>query len=404
MSKTVLRAIILFIAFSSFVSATPRKFLFDAAHYQTAGNADWVIDEDNHVAARYPTPLQSTITSSTPETYWTGAVSSWGIKLVQLGHTVETLPAGTTITYGTSAAQDLQNYDVFIVDEPNSPFTSAERNALMNFVHNGGGLFIISDHNNADRNNDGWDALAVWNDLMRHSSAGNLPFGFKFDSVDVSPSSTNIAAAWSSDPVLNGPQGAVSQLIFHNGATITMYQTINPTVKGLIWTTGVSQGSTGLLCVSSTYGTGRIFAIGDSSPADDGTGSSGHTLYSSWLGEANGNHAKLHLNASLWLAKLTGVTQVNENGITPVKFSLEQNFPNPFNPVTSISYSIPKNEFVQIAVYDELGREVARVINEQQTTGTYKVDFNANDLSSGVYYYRLTAGEFTDTKKMMVIK
>jgi len=79
--------------------ATPKKFLFDAAHYQTAGNADWVIDEDNHVAGRYPTPDQSTITQSTPETYWTGAISSWGISLVKLGYYVETLPAGTTITY-----------------------------------------------------------------------------------------------------------------------------------------------------------------------------------------------------------------------------------------------------------------------------------------------------------------
>ncbi len=384
--------------------AQPKKFLFDAAHYQTAGNADWVIDEDNHVAGRYPTPLQSTITSSTVETYWTGAISSWGIKLVQLGHTVETLPAGTTITYGTAAAQDLQNYNVFIVDEPNSPFTASERNAIMSFVQNGGGLLIISDHNAADRNGDGWDALAVWNDLFRHSSYGNLPFGFKFDSVNVSPSSTNVAASWSSDPILNGPQGAVSQLIFHNGATITMYQTINPTVKGLIWTTGSSQGSTGLLCVSSTFGTGRIFAIGDSSPQDDGTGSSGHTLYSSWLGEANGNHARLHLNASLWLAKLTGVTPVIENGTTPDKFSLEQNFPNPFNPTTTISYSIPKSEFVKIAVYDELGREVANVVNEHQKAGSYKATFTSYDLSSGVYYYRLTAGEYTDTKKMMVIK
>lgn len=392
------------LALNSLASPQAKKFLFDAAHYQTAGNADWVIDEDNHVAARYPTPLQSTVTSSTVETYWTGAISSWGIKLVQLGHTVETLPAGSTITYGTAGAQDLQNYNVFIIDEPNSPFTAAERNALMSFVQHGGGLLIISDHNNADRNGDGWDALAVWNDLFRHSSYGNLPFGFKFDSVNVSPSSTNVAVSWSSDPILNGPQGAVSQLIFHNGATITMYQTINPNVKGLIWTTGSSQGSTGILCVSSTYGTGRVFAIGDSSPQDDGTGSSGHTLYSSWLGEANGNHARLHLNASLWLAKLTGVSPVNESGITPVKFSLEQNFPNPFNPTTSISYSIPKNEFVNITVYDALGREVASVVKEQQAAGSYKASFTAFDLPSGVYYYRLTAGEYTDTKKMTIIK
>ena len=90
-----------------------------------------MIDEDNHIAGRYPTPLQSTVNSSTVETYWTGALSSWGISLVQLGHEVESLPTGVTITYGTTNAQDLANYDVFIVDEPNSPFTLPEKNAII---------------------------------------------------------------------------------------------------------------------------------------------------------------------------------------------------------------------------------------------------------------------------------
>jgi len=96
-----------------------KKFLFDATHAETAGNADWVIDEDGSVPQQIPTPAQSTITSSTPETYWTGALSSWGIALVKLGNTVETLPSGTSITYGNSSnAQDLSHYDVFVVDEP----------------------------------------------------------------------------------------------------------------------------------------------------------------------------------------------------------------------------------------------------------------------------------------------
>ncbi|MDD5362441.1 MAG: hypothetical protein PHN88_09935 [Ignavibacteria bacterium] len=393
-------------------NATPKKFLFDAAHYQTAGNADWVIDEDNHIAARYPTPLQNTITSSTVETYWTGGISSWGIALVKLGHTVETLPAGTTITYGTNNPQDLQNYDVFIVDEPNSPFTTAEKNAIINYVQHGGGLFMISDHVNADRNNDGWDALRVWNDLMRNNSYGNLVFGFKIDSVNVSPSSTNVLSAWSSNPILNGPQGAVSQLNFNAGATITMYPAINSNVKGLIWKTGVSQGNTGLLCVSSTYGTGRVFAIGDSSPADDGTGSSGHTLYSSWLAEANGNHAKLHLNASLWLAKVTGVTAINEGITIPEKFSLAQNFPNPFNPSTKIKFDLPQEinsgaSNVNLVIYDVTGREVSTLVNEQLTPGSYSVEFTANALQSSVYFYKLQVTRYksySEVKKMMLVK
>jgi hypothetical protein len=388
------------------IQSQTKKFLFDATKYETAGNADWVIDEDNHVAARYPTPLQSTITSTTAETYWTGALSSWGIALVKLGHQVESLPVGTAITYGNSSnPQDLSNYNVFVVDEPNSPFTAAEKTAMLNFVYNGGGLFMISDHNNADRNGDGWDALAVWNNFMRTNSVGNLPFGFKFDSVNVSPNTTNILSTWSSNPILNGPQGAVTQVMFSAGATITIYPTINSNVKGLVWTTGVSQGTTGLLCISSTYGTGRVFAIGDSSPADDGTGSPGHTLYNGWLVDAGGNHARLHLNASLWLAKLTGLTGISENN-TPAKFSLEQNYPNPFNPETKINYSISGNSDVSLKVFDIDGKEVADLVNDFQLSGNYSVSFGVSkyNLSSGVYYAVLNVSGMKETIKMLLTK
>jgi hypothetical protein len=193
--------------------------------------------------------------------------------------------------------------------------------------------------------------------------------------------------------------------MFSNGATMTIYPSINPNVKGLVWTTGVSQGTTGLLCISSTYGTGRVFAIGDSSPADDGTGSSGHTLYNGWLVDAGGNHARLHLNASLWLAKVTGVTGISENN-TPVKFSLEQNFPNPFNPETKINYSIPVNSDVNIKVYDIEGKEIADLVNEFKTSGSYSVSFKASqlNLSSGVYYAVLNASGYRETIKMLLTK
>jgi hypothetical protein len=403
--KIVILLMLLVLSVMNLQSQT-KKFLFDATKYETAGNADWVIDEDNHVAARFPTPLQSTITSTTPETYWTGALSSWGIALVKLGHQVESLPVGTAITYGNGTnPQDLSNYNVFIVDEPNSPFTAAEKTAMLNFVYNGGGLFMISDHNAADRNGDGWDALAVWNNFMRTNSVGNLPFGFKFDSVNVSPNTTNVLSTWSSNPILNGPQGAVTQVMFSAGATITIYPAINPNVKGLVWTTGSSQGTTNLLCISSTYGTGRVFAIGDSSPADDSTGSSGHTLYNGWITDANGNHKRLHLNASLWLAKLTGVTNILENG-TPVKFALEQNYPNPFNPETKISYSIANSSAVSLKVYDVDGKEVANLVNESQAAGNYSVSLNASkySLASGVYYAVLNVSGTKETIKMLLTK
>jgi hypothetical protein len=277
-------------------STGAKKFLIDGAHGELAGNADWVLDVDSGLPVRFPTPAASGISSSTPETYWTGAISAWGVALVKLGHSVEQLPSGT-FTYGTTATQDLQNYDVLIINEPNVRFTTAEKTALLQFVQNGGGLFMISDHDISDRNNDGWDSPDIWNDLM----TGN-PFGITVNLDNIVENSTNELVS-STNPILNGPQGAVSQLSYHNGATATLSPTANSSVKGLIWRLSSTQGNANVMCASSTYGAGRIVFVGDSSPADDGTGSPGNTVYDGW--NENASHSRLHLNASLWLAKLT---------------------------------------------------------------------------------------------------
>ena len=282
------------------LTLTPKKFLFDATKAETAGNADWVIDEDSSNPQRIPTPAQTNITATTVENYWTGALSSWEIALAKLGHTLQTLPVGTAITYGGTGAQDLKNYDVFVVDEPNTRFTAAEKTAILNFVKNGGGLFMISDHTMSDRNNDGWDSPAIWNDLMSNNLVQTNPFGITITLDNFSETTSNRLSA-TTNPILNGSQGTVSQLKYSNGASMSVSITANPTVQGLIWRSTATQGTSNIMCASATFGTGRVFAIGDSSPADDGTGASGNTLYPGWTELAS--HARLHLNASLWLAK-----------------------------------------------------------------------------------------------------
>lgn len=85
-------------------------------------------------------------------------------------------------------------------------------------------------------------------------------------------------------------------------------------------------------------------------------------------------------------------------------FDLKQNYPNPFNPTTNIKFAIPKNGFVSLKVFDITGREVSTLINENMKSGAYVVDFNASELSSGVYIYKLVTNEFTSTKKMTLVK
>ena len=99
------------------------------------------------------------------------------------------------------------------------------------------------------------------------------------------------------------------------------------------------------------------------------------------------------------------VTDVNEiPGSTPTTFALEQNFPNPFNPSTKINFSLPVEGFVTLDVYNSIGQKVATLVNETKTAGTYAVNFNASDLTSGIYFYKISSGNFSETKKMILLK
>jgi hypothetical protein len=88
----------------------------------------------------------------------------------------------------------------------------------------------------------------------------------------------------------------------------------------------------------------------------------------------------------------------------PTKFDLSQNYPNPFNPTTKVNFDLPKDGMVSLKVYDMSGREVATMVNGFRTAGFYTIDFNAANLSSGVYFYSISAGEFSAVKKMALIK
>lgn len=100
-----------------------------------------------------------------------------------------------------------------------------------------------------------------------------------------------------------------------------------------------------------------------------------------------------------------GITAIQQTGNEiPITFSLSQNYPNPFNPATQISFEIPKTSIVNLTLYDATGRVIAQLVNQQLSPGSYKVDWDASNYPSGVYYYRLQAGEYTETKKMVLIK
>ncbi len=120
-----------------------------------------------------------------------------------------------------------------------------------------------------------------------------------------------------------------------------------------------------------------------------------------------GNAALPYMN---WIEsyKLLVTDVPRETNQTPKDFSLSQNYPNSFNPSTMINFQLPISNYITLKVYDVLGREVATLVNEEKSAGRYSVVFNASDLPSGVYFYRITAEgnskQFTDIKKLMLLK
>ncbi len=98
------------------------------------------------------------------------------------------------------------------------------------------------------------------------------------------------------------------------------------------------------------------------------------------------------------------VTDVSRPPGLPGEFQLFQNYPNPFNPSTTIAYELPKASIVQLTVYDILGRELKTLVNELKQAGRYEATFNASHLASGVYMYRLKAGSFVETKKLLLVR
>ena len=321
----------LLFAVFAFSTSSQTKVLFDATKHEMAGNADWVIDADawnNNMPAypctgstnesnpqRYPTPDQSGITQATPETYWTGGISAWAVDIVKTwGWTVESLPPGASITYGDGGnAQDLSNYDVFIICEPQNQFTTAEKNAIIAFVQNGGGLFMVADHETSDRDCDGWDSPWVYNDLTGATSASSTGlFGiwFRVDGLEVKgedwfdDGTDNNVNTDTSDPIIFGPAGSgTGGLGLFGSTSMDINPADNPTVAAHVWRTGQAHNNLRVTFATASYGLGRVAAIGDSSPADDDTGDSGDSLYPGWDKASGGvNNREIHLNATYWLA------------------------------------------------------------------------------------------------------
>ena len=373
------------------------KILFDNKKAESAGNADWVIDADvrnlyfntsgnitttgtQSNAQRFPTPAQSGITASSPETYWDGGISALAVDMAKKGYIVESLPYNVAITYGNSGnVQDLSNYKIYVVCEPNIVFTASEKTAIINFVKNGGSLFMISDHSISDRNNDGWDSPKIWTDLMENNSVQNNPFGIKFDSTATTGNFSGTFSFVSTnalDSLTHGPGGTVTQVKWSNGTRITLNPAQNASVAGDEFRYSPGSGNTDVLVAHARFFSGKVAAIGDSSPLDDATGDPGDALYNGYFTDAAGNHQKLLINTMVWLAQggtvATSVKENSDNNYTVILY------PNPANNFVNVISTQP---IKAVEIINYLGQKITAEITDE------KIDIHL--LNNGCYIFKI---------------
>ena len=408
--------VIFFILINSFCHSQTIKILFNATKAEMAGNADWVIDADvynlgtNFNGAmvpgggsdanpqNIPTPTQNNIDSFTEETYWSGALSYWAIDLVKQGYEIETLPNNDSITYGNVSHQtDLSNYNVFVIAEPNILFSLSQKNAIINFVQNGGGLFMISDHDISDRDGDGYDSPFIWNDLFSNNSIQINPFGITFDFLNFSQSSSNIANL-PEDSCLHGILGNVTELQFNNGTSMKLDTVANPSVQGLIFRNGaLNTGINQVMFTRARFGNGKVCAIGDSSPSDDGTGDQNDFLYYSYKDEANGSHQRLLVNATVWLASNSLSNGFDMETQDNFSFSI---YPNPSTGIMLLKCEFKKKVDFKYEIYDLTGRIVFQKEKYKYTSDLYSEEIVFQE--KGFYLLRFISSGLVITKSIVV--
>jgi hypothetical protein len=371
-AATVIAATVLALPQQPAVAAVQHRVLFDNTKAETAGNADWIIGTGQpDPTTQNPAPQN--------EKDWTGAISAWGVALQKTGqYSLKTLPAGNTISYGNTAnALDLSHFDEFVLPEPNIVLSASEKAAVMHFVQNGGGLFLISDHTGSDRNNDGWDSPAIINDLMNNNGVtGADPFGISVDLKNVG-SDHPVAITSPGDPILNGAFGTVRHSLIANGTTFTLKPADNPAARGLVYLSTASPGNTNAFFATSTLGSGRVAIWGDSSTIDDGTGQPGNNLFNGW-GDPTADNAALGLNATAWLAGsgTSGLSVTNpgsRSGTVGQQTSLQLSATGGSTPYTWSATGLPAG----------LGVNSSGLISGSPTTaGTFTVTANVTDSTS----------------------
>ena len=240
---------------------------------------------------------------------------------------------------------------------------------------NGGTSWYVGDLSSAGGTSGFVSGLAFSSDKLRGvaASSGSLPNIARTTNGGVNWTSVNVGTNFTGYCTMKWIEGTNTVYISANAGSGGVVK--KSTDGGLTWTTMTTSGLTGITHMEFK----RV----------------GTTVYG-YAATANGAILKM-------TDVVTEVTPINS--LVPSDYNLDQNYPNPFNPTTTINFSIPASSKVTLKIYDALGKEVAKLVDEVKPAGNYSADFTAgSNLNSGIYFYTLQAGSFTSTKKLMLVK
>ena len=245
----------------------------------------------------------------------------------------------------------------------------------------------------------------------------NATTGFVFDENGLMLKTTDVGANW--NPVNYGAAMTITAMKFrdanngllsgHSGSSGFLLKT---TDAGATWNNAVNNfqyvfndicfvGSNVIWAAGGSQTESIIFNSTDGGSTWSNTSTGTKRWNSMFFADANNGWV---VSENGIIMKYNGVTGINDNSKTPKSFALLQNFPNPFNPSTTINFVIQKKSQVNLSVFNTLGVKVAELVNGNRNAGEYQVDFNASGLPSGVYLYKLITGNFSSSNKMIILK
>jgi len=248
-----------------------------------------------------------------------------------------------------------------------------------------------------------WESSVVLSDTAGEKS-GIIDLFFNADS------STSIY--WRDQNLDGSINGGYYQKVSKNGELL-LGQKGNSPFSNLTGGSVMLKSNDDYLCISGNY-VQKITENGEKIWGENGIQFTERFAdYDDFVSDFQGGFIKVWIEGlnGLWVQQVSAngklgevITSINQNDIENFSYSISQNYPNPFNPSTVIKYQIPNDGLVSLKIYDITGQEGKTLINQEQSKGKYEINFDASNLSSGVYFYRLTSGSFTKSMKMMLLK